>query len=286
MLLILSGVSFAESMPNRERNVVYAEVHGVGLVMDIFLPTAKGNGLGIVDVISGSWDSNRSKLNDHERAEVFKRLCGRGYTVFAIRPGSVSKFTIDEMVEHLELGVRWVKERAEGYELDANRLGLMGASAGGHLASLLAVRNGKTSSTDGMLDSSVKAVAVFFPPTDLLDFAGRQIDESNISELPSTFRQAVFGSGIEPAPSKLLELLEQASPARCVTAASPPFLLIHGTADPIVPLAQSEKMVQALNDHNVPNQFITKPGGGHPWPTIYEEVEVFADWFDEQLKGR
>jgi dipeptidyl aminopeptidase/acylaminoacyl peptidase len=59
--------------------------------------------------------------------------------------------------------------------------------------------------------------------------------------------------------------------------------LIHGDADPLVPLQQSEAMLAALKQAGVPAELIVKPGGGHPWPTLHEEVQVMADWFDKQL---
>ena len=60
-------------------------------------------------------------------------------------------------------------------------------------------------------------------------------------------------------------------------------MLIHGDADPAVPLQQSEVMVEALKNAGVEAKLIVKPGGGHPWPTIHEEVAILADWFDSQL---
>ena len=90
-------------------------------------------------MISGAWHSDRGKIRDHARAQVFQILCGKGYTVFAIRPGSVTKYSVPEMVSHLNEGIRWVKSHATRYGIDPDRLGLMGASACGHLASLAAV---------------------------------------------------------------------------------------------------------------------------------------------------
>jgi dipeptidyl aminopeptidase/acylaminoacyl peptidase len=80
--------------------------------------------------------------------------------------------------------------------------------------------------------------------------------------------------------------LTQISPARLVTAQSPPFLFIHGDSDPSVPLQQSERMVAALKQKGVSAELIVKRGGGHPWPTIHEEVAVLAKWFDQQLAAK
>ena len=76
------------------------------------------------------------------------------------------------------------------------------------------------------------------------------------------------------------------SPALLATDKAPPFLIIHGDADPLVPLDQSEMLKKALDDCGVSCELIVKEGGGHPWPTIAEEVAVIANWFDKQLAGK
>lgn len=275
----------------QHENVVYGEADGVGLVMDVFTPKGKGNGLAIVDVISGAWHSDRGKIRDHIRAQTFQILCGKGYTVFAIRPGSVTKFGVLEMLAHLNEGIRWVKSHADSYEIDPNRLGLMGASAGGHLACLAAVtaapRKSDTSDNRAIAGTDVKAVAVFFPPTDFLDFGGKAIDARTDNGFGQTVRKLAFPQGLSnESDSEVTDKLRQISPARLVTPQAPPFLLIHGDADPVVPLQQSERMLAALKQAGVPAELIVKQGGGHPWLTISEEVQVLADWFDRQLKTK
>lgn len=281
---VIASLTCRADEPLQEQNVVYAESHGVGLVMDIFTPAGPKNGLAIVDVISGAWDSSRGKIRDHQRAQFFSTLCDRGYTVFAIRPGSISKFTIPEMIEHLEQGVVWVKQHAEQYGIDIERIGLTGASAGGHLASLLAVKNLSSDVRRGADVASVKAVGVFFPPTDLLQF-GQQ--DASLGEVTAIARRVAFPRGADEfSEEQVREKLIEISPARRVTADAPPFLLIHGTADEVVPLEQSEKLLRALQEHGVSAELILKEGGGHPWLTIHEEVALLADWFDRQLANK
>jgi acetyl esterase/lipase len=281
-VLLSARTAPAQDLPYvQHQNIVYGEAHGVGLLMDIFTPKGATNGLGVVDVISGAWHSDRGKIRDHERARTFHTLCNKGYTVFAVRPGSITKFNVLEMLANLNAGVRWVKTHAGDYGIDPDRLGLMGASAGGHLACLaaVAVEDGDADSNDkpAAKGSHVKAVAVFFPPTDFLDFGGKALGPQD--DLTSRLL------GNNP-PSDLAPLLKQISPAHLVTANAPPFLLIHGDADPIVPLQQSERMLAALKQAGVSAELIVKRGGGHPWFTIHEEVQVVADWFDRQLSAK
>ena len=263
----------------QHKNIVYAEVHGVGLVMDIFTPTENRNGLAIIDVISGAWNSSRGKIRAHQRAQVFKIMCSHGYTVFAIRPGSSSRFSIPDMAQHLEKGITWVKEQADEYGIDPRRLGMMGASAGGHLASLVAVTNGGSHVNPSIDKATVRAVAVFFPPTDFLKF-GRDSGLESADRVRQIALRGVSGKlSVEETEQALISI----SPARLVTTDSPPFLLIHGTADDVVPQTQSELLQAALKDKGVSAELVLKEGGGHPWPTIHEEVGLIAGWFDGQL---
>ena len=263
----------------QDRNVVYGESHGVGLIMDVFHPLGKPNGRGVVQVVSGAWHSDRGKLRDLKRAQLFSTFCGRGYVVFAIRPGSISKFSGAEMVGHLEQGITWVKSNADHYGIAPDRLGLIGASAGGHLASMIAVRH---SAPDDA--ATIAATVVFFPPTDFLDFGGVALDPHSGTGIGATLRRLALGDADELSEEDIVTRITDISPARLVTRGMSPFLLIHGDADRVVPLQQSEKLVAALQEHDVPVRLVVKEGGGHPWPTIHEEVRIAADWLDEQLR--
>ena len=272
----------ADPLFQRKRNMVYADVHGVGLLVDVFIPTMRSNGRGIVDVVSGAWHSDPGKLRDHERAQIFEIFCRQGYTVFALRPGSVPKFTALEMAEHIRTGIRWVKGRHREFSIAAERLGLMGASAGGHLASLVAVTSGPAG---GSTDASVAAVGAFFPPTDFIEYGTVTLDPVKPGPLNETLRRLAFTPGeiAGLTAAQIKQRVHSISPARLVTAQTPPFLLIHGGLDLLVPLQQSRLMVTALDRKQVPVKLIVKPGGGHPWPTIAEEVALMAQWFDRQL---
>ncbi len=89
--------------------------------------------------------------------------------------------------------------------------------------------------------------------------------------------------GKERSSEEITQAVKAISPARLITATAPPFLLIHGDADQLVPLQQSQTMLAALKAKGVPAELIVKQGGGHPWPTLPEEVAVLADWFVAQL---
>lgn len=282
-LLGVHGVADAADGYDVAENVVYAEVHGIGLLADVFTPSNDKNGAAIVEVASGAWSSDRGKIRDLTKARVFEILCDRGYVVFAIRPGSISKFSAAEMVANVERGITWAKSHADSHGFDKKRVGIMGASAGGHLASLTALANGRITGDD---DASVAAAGVFFPPTDFTNYGGVKLDPRQENRLGQFVRRLGFPEGVDGLDDEAVEQrLAKISPARQVSETAPPFLLIHGTADFMVPLQQSEVMLAALQEKQVPAELIIKQGGGHPWPTVHEEVAVMADWFDQQLKS-
>lgn len=282
LLVSVTSVDAQEETPyHREANVVYANAHGVGLVMDVYRPKEGANGHAIVDVLSGAWYSGPAQVRDHTRAQLFHVFCSRGYTVFMIRPGSRTKFVVEEMVQNLKTGIRYVKEHAEEYGIDPERLAITGASAGGHLTLLtLVTAMNADASAEGSIDpygSDIKAAAVFFPVTDFLDWGGKtHVPEALISRDGSQ----------ERSEAETQEAATKISPYRRVKKALPPTLIIHGDADPAVPLEQSEKMIEALKKAGGTAELIVKEGGGHPWPTIHEEVSLFADWFDKYLLNK
>jgi len=286
ILAVTSGVCFsaiaADEPFERQRSVVYAESHGAGLLVDIFTPKANANGLAIIDVVSGSWHSDAGKLRDHERAQMFHIYCSRGFTVFGIRPGSVTKFTGTEMLAHVKKGIRYAKSRADDLGFDPDRMGIVGASAGGHLALLSTVHaeDGDPAAKDALkkLDTRVKAAAVFFPPTDFLEWDGQSPD------IAGTIGHLLFSGGANGQSEDAVHALAKSlSPLHNIPKATPPYLLIHGDADPLVPLNQSQKFVDAVNNNGGAAELIIKEGGGHPWFTINEEVAIMADWFEKQL---
>lgn len=272
----------ALSVPyDQKMDVLYGEAHGTGLLMDVFTPKGKANGLGIIDVVSGAYYSDRGKIRDHTLAQVYSILCAHGYTVFALRPGSRTRYTGADMEAHLKLGIRYVKQHAADYKIDPERLGLTGASAGAHLAVLAAVtpEEGTSDARNPLLRQStrVKAAAVFFPPTDFLDWNGKPANFDILGDL------LFVGGAKGHSEDEIKERAHELSPARLVKGPVIPFLVFHGDADPLVPLQQSQKLVEALKAAGGSAELIVKKGGGHPWLTIFEEVRIMADWFDKHL---
>jgi acetyl esterase/lipase len=286
-----------EELPyDRTVDHVYATIDGQDFFMDVFVPNRtnrleyyqpndNGFGLGIIDVASGAWSADRGKLKDHETAQVYNIMTARGYTVFAVRPGSRPEFTVPDMVDRVKAGIRYVKANAADWNVDPERLGLMGASAGGHLALLTALTADppRTDADDPLLKAGtgVKAVGVFFPPTDFVEWEGM-----SYSSKLERVGDLLFRDLEDRSKEEILSRLQEISPIHRIPKGElPPFLFFHGTADPLVPLSQSQKMVDALKEKNFDATLVIKPGGGHPWLDIPLDVIKMADWFDHHLMG-
>jgi dipeptidyl aminopeptidase/acylaminoacyl peptidase len=287
VMLMGTGLSRADGgLPyEQKQDVVYAEAHGTGLLMDVFTPTGKPNGLAIVDVASGAWYSDRTKIRDHTLAQVYTIFCSRGYVVFAVRPGSRTRYTAAEMDGNVKSAIRFVKARAGEFKIDASRIGIMGASAGGHLATLAALtpEPGKAAAKTPIdrQDTAVRAVGVFFPPTDFLDWEGNKMIRLE------TLGPLLFVGGAHGhSDSEIADAAKAISPVHRVAKPTIPFLLIHGDADKTVPLSQSQKLVEAINKAGGSAELIVKAGGGHAWLTLPQEVKLLADWFDKQLAAK
>lgn len=280
----------------RTKDVIYGRKFGVSLTLDVFAPARK-NGLGVIVVVSGGWKSDPASL-DGVGAGFAAPFCARGYTVFAVCHGCQPKFTLPEILDDMHRAVRYIRHHAKTYEIDPDRIGVTGGSAGGHLSLMLglAPRPGDPKAADPVdrTDSRVAAVGCFYPPTDFLNYArpGRlAIGDPVFREYQATFDVHKFDKSTGQfervtEPAEVKKFGAAVSPVTHVDAADPPVLVIHGDADTLVPLQQAELLMGRLKDAGVTHKLVVKPGAGHGWPTLLLDVFTIADWFDAHLKPK
>ncbi len=267
-------------------DVVYAEAHGVGLIMDVFAPVSDSSGVGVVDIVSGGWFSDRTLLNEHIGFGILDALCERGITVFAVSPGSMTLFDGPAMVRHIHAAIRHIKANAARYGVAPQRLGLLGVSAGGHLGALaaLAPKPARMNARDPLRhwDTRVAAAAVFFPPSDLLDYGGKRFDHFRFEGFD--FTPILFHGGVDDkSDAEIVDRLIALSPAKMPAADAPPFMIVHGKADVVVPWEQAEKLAEAVRRAGGQATLRYNETGGHVWPNIHIEVEEAADWLLNRL---
>ena len=290
MLLFCCGDLAKGTEPfRRTEDVVYGRKSGMALTMDVFQPT-EANGCGLLFLVNGGWLSSKATPRMVTiRPDDYAVYLERGYTVFAVVTSSQPKFTVSDEIEDVQRAVRFVRAHAARFVVRPDRLGVLGSSSGGHLALSAATCGGpgNTDSDDPVEreSSAVQAVACFFPPTDFLNYGAPGI--SGVGEGPLAPLRVAFGPNALTAEGRAA-LGREISPIYYVTSKLPPTLIIHGDADEVVPLQQSESFVQRARDVGAEHiKLIVRAGKAHGWGDFWksnDDVTAFADWFDTYLQ--
>lgn len=275
-------------------DVVYGHKDGLALTFDVYQP-ARPNGAGVISVLSGGWQSSWELLQQYTAADdgglrpllsseveeglgrfvahSYAGLLEQGFTVFAVRHGSSPRYPMAEIVGDMRRAVRFIRFHAGDYGVDANRLGVWGGSAGGHLSLLLGTTadEGEATAAEPFLRESdrVAAVVAYFPPTDLARWG-------------TAARRQAF-----PAVALDGDAAANYSPLRFVSSDDAPSLILHGDADELVPIAEGRTMHEALLAAGVATEFITIEGSGHGFAGA-DATRANAEmvrWFDRHLGG-
>lgn len=301
--LLLAALTLAVSLPTlsaqspeytRKEDVIYGRKFGVALTLDVFTPTGKTNGAGVIMAVSGGWFSAKEAVNTF----FFNELLKRGYVVFAVVHGSQPKFTIPEVLQDMHRATRFVRHTAKAHGVDPDRIGITGGSAGGHLSLMqgCAFKPGDPKAKDPVdrVSSKANAVGCFFPPTDFLNYGkdGEVAIGDGVLKgfwAPFDFHEINKDKGgFSPITDKekRKEIAKQISPVYHVTKDAAPALIVHGDADKLVPIQQAEVMIAKLKEHNVPCELVVKKGGAHGWAGMDKDLLAIADWFDKHLAGK
>jgi len=180
--------------------------------------------------------------------------------------------------------IRWLRAHSAEHGIDAERIGVWGSSAGGHLVAMLGV-SGDVPTLDGELGkhtdrrSDIQCVVDYFGPSELLtmdDFPSRIVHNG-----PNSPESRLVGGPIQEHKAAA----RAASPVTYVSEGDPPFLILHGTEDALVPFNQSEVLAAALKKAGVDVTFVPVEGAGHggfPKPQPEHRVRAF---FDRHLRG-
>jgi acetyl esterase/lipase len=305
------GAAADEPPYTRTRDVIYGRKAGLALTMDVFRPKGKENGAAILWLCSGDFMSDVATF---EPGPLLADYLGRGYTVFAVGHSSFPAFPLDEIVPDIHRAVRYIRHNAKEYQVDADRLAMIGISSGGHLAAHVGVSAGKGPPFPapdltgvGRYDpverepSQIAAFVSFCGPTDLLNYEaeGKSILEfrlpeemrkkAKIERFPIEFRDYHRKSlSFSPVTDKeqIRQRLKALSPVSLVSADSAPGLLIYGEKDTHVPVRQAEALVGRLKAVGIPADLIIRKGVGHD--DVYQDGDgkIVGDWLDKMLSER
>lgn len=280
-----------------QEEFIYGRKDGIGLTTVKISPKVKSNSKAIIYVISGSWFSSYNGIEINTTAA--EQFLKNGYTVFAVMHGSQPRYAIPDAVNDLKRAVRYIRYNARKFGIDPDHIGITGTSAGGHLSLTIATADDKINPTApdpvDRVSSRVQAVAVLFPPTDFLNWGGPGLNLVGAKDILKTSRAwgavdfKVWNDQFSlyeevTDTSKRNKIAWEISPLYSVSPDDPPVFIIHGDADPTVPLQQSQAIMAKFNEAGVPNRFIIKKGGKHNGDQMNPEWQEFVDWFDKYLK--
>ena len=229
--------------------------------LDLFLPLTKSDKPLplVIFVHGGGW-----KGGDKGSAPV-REFIEAGFAVASLNYRLSQHAIFPAQINDCKTAVKWLRTNADQYNIDPNRFGAFGKSAGGHLVCLL----GTTSHNDQHADSSrkpdnktsrVQAVCSWYGPTELLTMNQQSKKDSVIDHDDKNSPESLLVGG---ALQTKKDLAKSASPLEHVTPDDASFLIMHGSRDRLVPCLQSESLHQKLKSNGVNSQLMVIPDAGH-----------------------
>jgi len=282
------------------RDVEYSRADGKPLLLDLYLPeTPSKEPLPLVVWIHGGGWIAGSKEGC---PAVF--LVPKGYVVASLNYRLADEAKFPAQIQDCKTAIRFLKANAANFGIDPGRVGAWGASAGGHLVALLGVSAGderlEGPKIEGAASSEVQAVCDWYGPTDFIRM--HELKESKNPEDKKIAEESYKAVGADDGPvgallggpiKSNLELAALASPMSYVKGPGarpaksfPPFLIMQGEKDPIVPVEQSVLFAAALKAAGAPVEVKVYPGAKHDGLGGWNDtVKTVSEFFDACLKG-
>jgi len=251
-----------------DKDLVFANINGRRLLLDLYRPEKYKAPLPVIVWIFGGAFRIDNRLNSAHRATW---LTHHGYAVAVIDYRLSGEALFPAQVHDCKAAIRWLRANAETHNLDKTRFGAMGPSSGSYLSTMLGVTSG-VDSLEGELgndgeSSTVQAVVDLFGPSDFLKMDEARLPDGQWHYPADSPESQLLGAPIMEVPEKVRE----ANPITYVNASAPPFLILHGTEDLLVPVNQSELLYEALKRAGVDVTFYKLVGAGHGFPQFGAE---------------
>jgi acetyl esterase/lipase len=231
----------------------------------------------VVYIYGGGWKAGSRDAG----IRPLTRFAQRGYFGASIEYRLSQEARFPAQIEDCKCAIRFLRAKAREYGLDPDRIGVWGPSAGGHLAALVGT-SGDVKELEGgggwpEQSSRVQAVVDWFGPTDFLKMGKNKIDHDAANSPESQ----LIGGAIQENKEKV----SRANPITYVSKDDPPFLIMHGDKDDLVPPGQSGLLNEALQKAGVESTLHVVPGAGHGFGGKDIDAKVDA-FFDRHLKKK
>jgi acetyl esterase/lipase len=273
-----------------ERDIAYVADGDPSQRLDLYLPEHPGSDKPLPLLI---WVHGGGWLGGSKNENPGKGFVASGeYATASVEYRFSNKAIFPAQIQDCQAAIRFLRANCKKYNLDAQHIGVWGGSAGGHLVALLGTAGGADAfpkiGEDRDQSDRVQAVIDIFGPADF-SAVKRQVAEDktvknifNFEDMSSPYAK-LFGA----KPGDNVNLEKSASPVTFVSKDDPPFLIVHGTADTLVPYAQSTELADALKEAGVDVLLQTVPGGGHGGPQYGSPAanRLYKNFFDKHLKG-
>jgi acetyl esterase/lipase len=264
-----------------QRDLVYKRVNGAVLALDLYCPENVSGPLPVIVWLhGGGWSRGRK-----ERCPAVT-LVRDGYAVASVDYRLTDVAPFPAQIEDCKAAIRWLRANASKYNLDPDRIGAWGFSAGAHLAALLGT-SGEVKELEGNGDnmsysSRVQAVCVVSGPGDLLQLYRDATGPSGAGMNPKVkpALEALIGGSPEQNKAKAMA----ASPISYISKDDPPFLIIQGENDITVPISLTQSFFAALKAAGVDATLEIATGRGHGvgGPQFQPMIKEF---FDKHLRN-
>ncbi|GAB5558650.1 MAG: hypothetical protein SynsKO_02970 [Synoicihabitans sp.] len=272
-----------------QRDLPYAETPHGPQHLDLYLPLGhvphrSANLPVVVWIHGGAWRGGSKNHGGHAR-----RLVNRGYIVADINYRLSSTAIFPAAIQDSRAAIRWLRAQADTYGIDADRIGVMGSSAGGHLAALVGTSADVTAFDDENHQghsSRVHAVVDMWGPTDFVQMDAHAHPDTRLVHSVAGSPESEFVGGLitqEPFRS----VARQANPITHITPDDPPFYIIHGDSDLLVPVHQSILLDDALREAGIPVTLQVEVGAGHGRDKRWQQEQTFVgmlEFLDQHLK--
>ena len=263
VLFVCSFFSVQAQTDTTTKNIVYAEVSGRKLLVDIYLPPGKKDPFLIVWIHGGAWRSG-SKENPP------LGLLSAGYAIASIDFRLSTEAIFPAPVHDIKAAIRFLRGNAKKYGYRSDKIIIWGSSSGGHLAALVGTTNDDKymEGAEGNFlkeSSSVQGIIDFYGPTNFLTILTQSTPHGINVRAPAL--AILLGKPVEQLP----ELAKKASPVFHVDANDPPILIVHGDQDIQVPVNQSLELMAAYKKTSARFQLEIIPGADHGSDVYYKK---------------
>ncbi|EOW9408888.1 alpha/beta hydrolase fold domain-containing protein [Vibrio cholerae] len=251
------------------KDITFKTVDGRVLKLDLYKPKAERIQPYplLIWVHGGAWKRGSKDDIPTKNPLLLSSVLQQGYALAAVNYRLSGEATFPAPVQDINDAVNFLYDNALQFHIKADKVVMMGRSAGGHLAGLMGTTNTHSNLTFYAKPKyQVKAVVSFFGPTDLLVLANKGGKE--------TSKQSSVSRFLGDTPSAIPQIAKQASSTSYVNERTPPFIQFHGTVDKQVPLEQSQLLKAKLDEYGINNQLWIEQNVGHSDPIFDTEKYV------------